>query len=337
MNVPILIDSIVRQVTVLIAQLSTAGGLRAPLHQIANQVFVQLARELETQGVSRKVSADMFGMELRAYIRKVRRLSEGESAAGVTLWQAVLDFIRSQPVVTRSRLLERFARENELQLSGVLHDLVHGGLVFTSGSEGETVYRASTDAELGELAKVSSDLGLDELIWAVIYREGPLTEAGLCARLRLSSGKTSAALERLEAEGRVQRAPDGQLASIDLVLPRGSSQGWEAAVFDHFQAVTQTIAQRLELSALGSESPERKAADAAVGGSTYTFDVGPNHPLAPEVKGQLASLRKALGDLRQRVEAYNRQHGLADEYEQVIAYIGQCILRREQPVGGRPE
>ena len=47
MNISVLIDSIVRQVTVLIAQLATAGGVRAPVAHIANQVFVQLARELE--------------------------------------------------------------------------------------------------------------------------------------------------------------------------------------------------------------------------------------------------------------------------------------------------
>jgi hypothetical protein len=67
MNGQLLIDAVVQQVTVLIAQLATSGGLRAPVAQIANQVFVQLAHELESQGVSRKVSADMFGMALRAY------------------------------------------------------------------------------------------------------------------------------------------------------------------------------------------------------------------------------------------------------------------------------
>jgi hypothetical protein len=103
MNITVLIDSIVRQVTVLIAQLATAGGVRAPVAHLANQVFVQLARELESQGVSRKVSADMFGMALRAYVRKVRRLSEAESEPGITLWQAVLEFIRAQNMVPRSR------------------------------------------------------------------------------------------------------------------------------------------------------------------------------------------------------------------------------------------
>ena len=134
MNVQILIDSIVRQVTVLIAQLATSGGLRTPVANIANQVFVELARELEAQGVSRKVSADMFGMALRAYIRKVRRLSEGQTDQGKTLWQAVLDFVKSEELVTRERLLSRFQLDGELQVSAILRDLAYSGLIFASGS-----------------------------------------------------------------------------------------------------------------------------------------------------------------------------------------------------------
>ena len=47
MNGQLLIDAIVQQVTVLIAQLATSGGLRATVAHIANQVFEQLAHELE--------------------------------------------------------------------------------------------------------------------------------------------------------------------------------------------------------------------------------------------------------------------------------------------------
>src|SRR5215510_3161330 len=108
MNLSVLIDSIVRQVTVLIAQLATSGGVRAPVAHIANQVFVQLARELESQGVSRKVSADMFGMALRAYQRKLRRLTEATTDPGSTLWRAALEHIRSAPLVTREQLVGRF-------------------------------------------------------------------------------------------------------------------------------------------------------------------------------------------------------------------------------------
>ena len=105
------------QITVLIAQLATSGGIRAPVAHLANQVFLELANELEAQGVSRKVSADMFGMALRAYIRKVRRLSEAQTEPGRTLWQAVLEFVRSEQLVSRSGVLGRFERDGELEVS----------------------------------------------------------------------------------------------------------------------------------------------------------------------------------------------------------------------------
>ena len=70
MKIQLLIDSIVQQTTVLIAKLATTGGVRAPLAHIANQVFVELASELESQGLSRKVTADMFGISIRYYRRR---------------------------------------------------------------------------------------------------------------------------------------------------------------------------------------------------------------------------------------------------------------------------
>jgi hypothetical protein len=88
-----LIDGIVRQTVVLIAQLATSGGLRAPLSHIAQKVFLDLAQELERQGVTRKVSADMFGMALRTYQRHVQRIAQSQTEQGQSLWEAVLGYI----------------------------------------------------------------------------------------------------------------------------------------------------------------------------------------------------------------------------------------------------
>jgi hypothetical protein len=90
MNVDLLIDSIVRQTTVLIAQLATAAGGRAPLAHTANQVFADLIRELKEQGLGTKVIADMFGLTLRTYHNRVRRLAESSTFKGRSVWEAVL-------------------------------------------------------------------------------------------------------------------------------------------------------------------------------------------------------------------------------------------------------
>jgi hypothetical protein len=49
------------------------------------------------------VSADLFGRALRAYVRKMGRLQEGETQRGVTLWQAVLDHVRTEEMVQQRR------------------------------------------------------------------------------------------------------------------------------------------------------------------------------------------------------------------------------------------
>jgi hypothetical protein len=127
MNVRLLIDSIVRQTTILIAQLATSGGARAPLAHIANQVFFDLAKELDSQGISRKVSADMFGMALRAYLRKLQRLTESSTDRGRSLWEAIMGIIAERKLVSRTEVLLRFKRDDESVVRGVLHDLTEAG------------------------------------------------------------------------------------------------------------------------------------------------------------------------------------------------------------------
>lgn len=323
MTVQLLIDSIVRQVTVLIAQLATSGGIRAPLSHVANQVFVDLSNELTAQGISRKVSADMFGMALRAYIRKLRRLGEGRTEQGRTLWQAVLEFIREHKMVPRSRLLERFERDGELEVSAIVHDLVDSGMVFCSGTGKHAVYRAADEQELAQLSRMSEDDGLDELLWAVIFREGPLSIEDLAARTSRPASSIDEPVERLCRGGRVRRLDSGKLHAQDFYVPQGATVGWEAAVFDHLQAAVQTICQRLQ--GASSLAPERPY----VGGSTYTFDVWAGHPMQREVREQLDTLRERCGQLRQRVSDYNASHGLPAQHEQITTYIGQCASDRE--------
>lgn len=168
----------------------------------------------------------------------------------------------------------------------------------------------------------------------MVYREGPVGEDELSARLSLPLDEVRGLLEALITNGRLRRCGPAQFEAIDFVVPLGATHGWEAAVFDHLQAVIQTISQRLQRTAPSDPATATRTSTAGVvGGSTYSFDLGPDHPLAAEVKGQLENLRQRLGELRRRVDEHNRQAGLPAEYEQVVTYVGQCILEREQ-VGG---
>lgn len=317
MNLRLLIDSIVRQTTVLIAQLATAQGVRAPLAHVANQVFLDLSQELSRQGVSRKVSADMFGLALRTYLRKLQRLEEGVTDRGHSLWEAVLGHLQtsSPAVVLRAEVLRRFHRDDPELVRGVLHDLCESGVLFRIGSGDGTGYRAATQDELRLLSGAASEI--DELLWAIIYREGPLGMADL-QRLVPGAG-LEASLTRLRDSGRVSSQPSAageQLSATQFFVARDAASGWEAAVFDHFQALVRTIGARLRAGPSERET---------VGGSTYSFDVWPGHPLEAEALAQLQRFRTQSSELRQKIADYNRDHPHPRVYSAITIYAGQHV------------
>ena len=330
MNLQLLIDSIIRQTTVLIAQLATAQGVRAPLANVANQVFLDLSNELNQQGVSRKVCADMFGMALRTYQRKIQRLSESSTEQGRSLWEAVLSYVDEAGIPTRAEVLRRFHRDDAELVRGVLHDLCESALVFRTGTGAGTAYRVARPEELGRLGGNDENDGGDELVWAFVYREGPITREALA---KLARGKQcEAALARLVAAGRVreQAAPGAEpsYTASEFFVPRDARVGWEAAVFDHFQAMVQTVCQRLRQPTFGADRAD------VIGGSTYTFDVWSGHPLEIEVKAGLREARERLGALRGRVQEYNRAHPPPKRHQEVVHYVGQCVLERESEFEG---
>jgi hypothetical protein len=322
MNAQLLIDAIVRETTVLIAQLATSGGIRAPVAHLANQVFLDLSRELDAQGVSRKVSADMFGMALRAYLRKIQRLSESTTEQGRSLWEAIYGHLRERGFVPRADLIHRFSRDDEALVRGVIRDLTETGLVFQTGSGADAVLRAANDQELGEMRRLK-DGRADEFVWAVVYHHGPISLADLSTMEALRATDLDGAIGRLLAEGRLaidDTAGVPRLRATRLVIPLGAELGWEAAVLDHFHALVVTICRKLAAG-------RRSAADDSVGGSTYTYEVWPGHPLEEEVRGVLSRFRATQSELRARLRAYNdsRPEKHPSAY-QVVVYGGQHVV-----------
>lgn len=108
-----------------------------------------------------------------------------------------------------------------------------------------------------------------------------------------------------------------------LVTPLGAEAGWEVAVFDHFKALVATILCRLrdgQPAALGDR----------VGGSTYTFEVWPGHPLEEEVLRTLGHLRSLLSEKRRRIAEYEALgETRPPRHKRVVIYIGQSLFEEE--------
>ncbi len=323
MNTRLLIDFIVRQTTVLLGQLSTAAGIRAPLAHVADEVFLSLSREIEAQGVGRKVAADMFGLALRAYQKKVARLSGSISATDRTLWEAVLDVVSERDSVTRQELLRRFALDGEREVIGVLTDLVNSGLVHVTGRGVGAVYGPTTDAERRALVEGDDEDSAAAVAWVAVRGAPGVTVAELATSLRLRPEACAAAVERLLRDGRITRAGEGETATLSatpLIVPVGAEMGWEAAVLDHFRAVANALAAKVRAG------QTRSAADDATGGLTVSFHVSDEHPLRTKVREMLPRVRAEVNALWNEVETFNRAHPIAEQdLERVWFYTGQYV------------
>lgn len=318
MQTKLLIDSIMRQTTVLIAQLSAAAGMRAPLSHLADEVFLSLSQELEDQGVSRKVVADMFGLALRSYQRRVQRLKESATEQGTTLWQAVLTHLEARGPCTRVELFDRFRNDDPDAVSAVLSDLVRTGLASRTGTSAAAVFAPTPQESRRLLARQGSAETATAIVWLdVCQNEGSLA-VDVASRLGLDQETVDRALGRLKREGNLTSDTKGPLCSEALVIPVGAENGWEAAVFDHFQAVAGAIASKLR------QNETRSAAADTTGGATLSFEISDTHPLRDEVLSQLAQVRAQTDDLWERVEAENAKHPLSeDEMRRVMFYFGQ--------------
>jgi len=310
---------------VLVAELATSGGLRAPLSHVAGQAFLELARELENQGVGKKVSADMFGMALRTYQRRTQRLSQSRTDRGRSLWEATLDFIEQNGVVRRDEIMRRFRHDDEASLRGVLRDLTESGLVFSSGAGNSVAFRAATKDEVSKLRRGGDGLGFEAFVWSTIYREADLTLDSLAQRTSLSLNDLTPIVENLIASGKVERSGTGEQAtfrSAQLVLGFDDPAGWESSVLDHFSALVQTVIRKLSVDQRAQRGDE-------VGGSTYHFELWRGHPFESEVLGELRRFRERMSALRQKLDEHNREQPGRKASLRVVAYYGQSAVEED--------
>jgi hypothetical protein len=323
MNAHILIDAVVQQTVVFIAQLATAGGVRAPLARVADRIFLDLSTELNQQGVSKKVIADMFGMALRTYHRKVQAVRQSQTEKGRSVWDAVFEHIREHEPVTGADIHDRFHHDDIEVVSGVLNDLVNSALVYRAGRGDTALYRAAAESDLANVRQPGTD-AWDWLVWLTVYRIGPTTQTEIERYARVPSDACTAALERLEADGRVVVNTDGAqptYTSERIEVPLGQTCGWEAAVLDHFQALVTAVTIKLSGAATEEDAP-------VVGGSTWSLDVGPGHPLREEARETLARVRREVEALRNRIDAHNATTHGSEPRERVVFYAGQYVQRQ---------
>ena len=235
--------------------------------------------------------------------------------------------MRGKEHVTRREVADHFAKDDEDALGSVLHDLVTSGLVYSSGQGRSTVYQATAENAFAALVNETSAESVQSMVWALVYHQPGVSAAELAERLRLEPELVARAIRGLTAEGRLRvvEPTEQRLEAATLVVPVDSETGWEAAVFDHFQAMVSAIGQKVRRGALRSRRSDR------VGGATITFDLCAGHPLEHETLGLLERVRGDVNALWERVCAHNAAHPIPEEERvRVRFYFGQSVIGNEE-------
>ncbi len=320
MHVKLLIDEIVRQTTVLIAQLSTAAGIRAPLSHLADQVFLELARELEAQGVKRKVVADMFGLALRSYQLKFQRLSD-DGHVETSLWEDIHALL-AKGARTRSEIGGVLKTADPNDVIGVLNDLVGSGLAYVSGRGPAAVYGLTSQADRERLSMLEEKEAVSHLVWQLVATGRARTLENLSRQMSVRETVLSEAIAALCSDGRLVEQ-DGRFVAPTFDIPVGAEFGWEAAVSDHYRAMVTAIAVKLRHGR--SERGDRN------GGETLGFLVYDGHPMQDEVLDLLQSTRDRADALWSRVVAHNKACPPPEHADRVTFYFGQSVLPGGDP------
>jgi hypothetical protein len=319
-NAQLLIDSIVQQTTVLIGQLATATGIRAPLSRIADQVFLELSRELFEQGVPRRIAAGMFGLPLRSYQKKLRRLAESKTYAGVTLWESVFAFIRDERHVRRQEIRAHFRRDDEREVGAVLSDLVASGLVCQTGRGSSAVYAVTSEDGLRALWEGEEHEHAVAQVWLTAHDSPGISVDELRARRPGTEPAIQQAVAELVGEGKLrveEVAGEQRLYATALVIEVGAEVGWEVAVFDHFRAVVNAISTKVRRGSTAS------AEDDVTGGMTLSFELWPGHPHEARVRGLLAEVRERVNQVWREVEDHNARQPGDNHRQRIYFYAGQ--------------
>jgi hypothetical protein len=162
-----------------------------------------------------------------------------------------------------------------------------------------------------------------------VHRQSLSTLEEILERVPLEAEPLREVLDRLVAAGRVSRVESGattRYGADSCIIPLGQSAGWEASVFDHYQAMVTAVCAKIR------EGKTRADAEDTVGGSTYGFTVWEGHPDYDEVLGLLGRIRRELAVVRTRVRSYNERHAPPEDAAVgVITYVGQNVIRDERP------
>lgn len=277
----------------LFATLKVNDPLRMDFAGIAQKTVLDIVEGLRTEGLTNHEIAAALDLSMAGFYRKLKDLRETYSAddAGarrrMTLWEQLYELVleRSggdarQPVryVTIEQAFPALTAE---RLGTILRYLVRYGHLSVTGHGATREYRLVEREPAGEATYHDAVVTL--------YRDGPLSLTDLATRLDTPEATCRAYIERLGSAGKLetlQTADEPALfRATGYHIEPEASEGYEAALYDHFQAVVRAICKKIR-----SKDHQARYADLQ-GGTTFSLDVEVDDPMYAEISGFLAETR----------------------------------------------
>lgn len=314
MSSSLLIDALLHQLARLVAQLAVEE--RSSLAHVADRFQLHLVQELRRRGLGHKVVADIFGLPLRTYHERIKRLDEDKRSRSRTIRDAMLAFVHGQSSVTRDSLDLRFRLEDERIVRSVLRDLLKTGVITRKPGDQLVATELPSDSSTVEQ--------IDALILIALQDFETANANDLAEVLGASHEQITERLTALAADGRIsQVAPIDEMrfARLEIEIGYGQASGRDAAIFDHVRAMVNALTAKLDGKTAAHREDE-------VGGSTYVFDLWANDALSEEVTSLLQQVRDRASDLRKRVLSVTGSESKSYN-SRVTLYVGQSVQREE--------
>jgi len=329
MNFSNLVERIVPLVAELFATLASRDPLRMHFADIAGKTLLDIVQTLRSDGISQEAIAASLEMTITGFRAKMKKLAqEFEEVDAVpgdagprTLLERVHGFVYEEGgdrVGTRYQdIADAFRGVKPDSLRGVLHFLVQSGVLSVTGRGATREYRTIPQrrADSASLA--------DAVV--MLYRDGPMTVAELAHRLEVPTATARRFVERLEGEGRLEPGggPTGETTykATSYHVPMGSADGYEAALWDHFQAVVRSVNKKVRLGRYNASLHDVN------GGTTFSFDVAEDSELFEELSGFLQSMRVQMEAWRERALEEVPPPGTSSK--RVTIYTGQMVEDRD--------
>ncbi|MCA9541565.1 MAG: winged helix-turn-helix domain-containing protein [Myxococcales bacterium] len=316
---------IVPLVAELLATLATRNPLRMYFADIAGKTLLDIVQVLRHDGISQEAIAASLGLTLNGFQARMKRLKEQHDEPPEedgddrrTLMERVFAFIADHPDAEQGvpirQVGDAFRGVKRDTLNGVLHFLVQSGFLTAEGRGGRR--RLRVERRPHAQGPNEHDVGV------LLYREGPLTLAELARRLECSTERAASLLDRLRRDGAlVEGESDGEatFAATNYHIPLDHTEGYEAAIFDHFSAMVQAICKKLRLGHHHASLADQ------IGGATFSLRVPVDDPLYDEVSAFLRDNRVRLESWLARANALREADLVGREVRRFTLYVGQSV------------